>query len=228
MSKPSNTLIVRRAFVRPAPDSWHFLQSASTCLVSDALGKAGTLPSRVRPITKANRFCGPALTVRCFPRDNFAPWTALTVAQTGDILILATAGSEDAAVMGDHFAAMARKFGISGVATDGLVRDIGGIDATGLPVFAAGITPLSAPKSGNVEVGFNIAVGGCVVHPGDIVCGDENGVVVVPSASLDTFRTTFERIAKEEAARDAAALSDDRSLPEWLTEALNGSNVINC
>jgi 4-hydroxy-4-methyl-2-oxoglutarate aldolase len=149
------------------------------------------------------------------------------MAEPGDVLVLATGGIGDSAVAGDHFAAAAKKWGFAGIVTDGLVRDIRGIEATGIPVFAAGITPLSSPKHGNAEIGVNVTLGQTLVCPGDIIRADDDGVVVVPIAQLETFGTAFENVRHAEALRDAAAASGDKELPEWLERALAAPTVIS-
>src|SRR6185437_6515446 len=111
-----------------------------------------------------------------------APWAALEIAKPGDVLVVATGEHLGHSVIGDVMVGLARNCGIVAVVTDGLVRDIPGIDATGLPVFARGVSPNSPWKNGPGEVGTPISLGGVIIDAGDILVGDSDGVAVVPRA----------------------------------------------
>jgi 4-hydroxy-4-methyl-2-oxoglutarate aldolase len=80
---------------------------------------------------------------------------------------------------------MMKNRGVTAFVTDGFVRDIQGIRAVGLPCYAAGVTPNSPARNGPGTVGLPIVVGGVAVNAGDIVLGDEDGVVVVPSSRIE-------------------------------------------
>ena len=80
---------------------------------------------------------------------------------------------------GDVMLGMARNAGIVALVTDGMVRDIDGLDGVGIPVFARGLTPNSPFKDGPGEIGLPIAIGGVIVEAGDLIVGDQDGVVVV-------------------------------------------------
>lgn len=114
--------------------------------VVDALGRVGALDPAVKPVTAAKTFVGSALTVDAGPRDNLAPWAALRLAKPGDILMIATGGHMAASVAGDLLMGMAKNAGVRAIVTDGVVRDLSGADAVGIPIFAAGISPNSPQK----------------------------------------------------------------------------------
>ena len=115
-------------------------------------------------------------------RTAFAPYAALKFAQPGDVLVVAVDGNSAASVIGDVLLGMARNAGIVAAVTDGMVRDIAGIDEVGIPVFAQGLSPNSPFKDGPGEIGGAITLGGTTVRAGDLVVGDIDGVVVVPRA----------------------------------------------
>jgi regulator of RNase E activity RraA len=94
---------------------------------------------------------------------------------------------------------MAKKKGIAGVVTDGLVRDVQQTRAAGLPMFAIGLTPSGPSKSGVGQINTTIACGNVVVSPGDIILGDDDGVVVIPIGEAEEV---LER-ARERAALEA-------------------------
>jgi RraA family protein len=131
--------------------------------------------------TEYGRILGPACTVKVFPGDNLMVHKSLDIARPGDVVVVDASASTSFAVLGDLVSTKARHRGIAGFVVDGLVRDLPDIQALGdLPVFARGVSPIGPLHRGPGEVNFPVSAGGIVVHPGDIVVGDRNGVVVVP------------------------------------------------
>jgi regulator of RNase E activity RraA len=119
-----------------------------------------------------------------------------------------------------EFVAMAAKAkGIAGIVCDGLCRDQGGIRALDLPVYTAGSAPSSPGKDGPGEIGAAITCGGVVVHSGDVVVGDEDGVVVVPLADAEAVRAALEQVRQKE-ARMLAAVQAGQLVPAWVDEVL--------
>ena len=223
MADPAQ-LRIRRAFPRPSKDDLAAFASASTGWIVDAQGRRGALPHWVRPLTRAKRFVGTALTVRTRPVDNLAPYAALKFAQPGDVLVVAVDGSDTAAVLGDVLLGMAKNAGIIAAVTDGLVRDIEGIDEVGIPTFAKALTPNSPFKDGPGEVGFPVIIGGVVVGPGDLVVGDIDGVVVVPRANVPAVAAELQAIAAKEQKMEAA-VAGGAKYPDWLDAVLGSPRV---
>ncbi|MBC7800872.1 MAG: RraA family protein, partial [Gemmatimonadaceae bacterium] len=203
---PGPSLHIRRDWPRPTEAELAPFRDAPTGFVVDSRGRRGALHHGIRPITRATRFCGTALTVWTRARDNLAPYAALDRARPGDVLVVATDGYDQASVVGDILAGMARHSGIVAVVTDGLVRDVPGLDQVGIPVFGAGISPNSPHKDGPGEVGFPITLGGMMVEPGDLILGDGDGVVVVPRGRLAATAAALVEVRETEAAMDAAIL----------------------
>ncbi len=164
----------------------------------------------IRPLEATARFAGVAVTASAGPRDTLAAVAALDYVVPGDVLVLATERDESGAVLGDHYAAIAKAKGVVGIVTDGLVRDAAGIRAKGPPTFARGIRPNGGYRNGPGEVNGPVSVGGVAVLPGDIVIGDEDGVVVVP-------RVHAERVI--------AALADVVAAEETLEERVERGEV---
>lgn len=167
---------------RPSRDVIEALASFETPDVSDLMNRLYTMSPAIRNVTSPNlRLSGPACTVKVFPGDNLMVHKSLDVASPGDVVVVDAGGSPMTAVLGDLVSMKARHRGIAGFVVDGLVRDIPGITSLGdFPVFARGITPIGPLHRGPGEVNFPVSCGGIVVHPGDVIIGDANGVVVVP------------------------------------------------
>jgi 4-hydroxy-4-methyl-2-oxoglutarate aldolase len=192
-------LTVRRNFARPPESLVRQLAAAPTGWVVDANGRRGALDWRMRPLTRAQRFCGVALTVWSRARDNLAPYAAIQFARPGDVMVIATDAYEEASVVGDILVGMAKNQGVSAFVTDGMVRDIDGLNAVGIPVFARGLSPNSPYKDGPGTIGLPISLGGVAVEAGDVMVGDQDGVVVVARANLERVVEALAEIrAKEE------------------------------
>lgn len=211
----ASVLKAARTIARPTAEDVAAFAGAAVGNIVDAIGRSGAMDAAIKPITSAKRFSGAALTVDAGPRDNLAPWAALRLAEPGDVLVISTGGHTAHSVAGDIMIGMARNAGIVAVVTDGMVRDISGCDAAGITVFAAGITPNSPQKNGPGSVGLPIVVGGVAVAPGDIVCGDEDGVVVVPSSRISEARAGLAKVREKEVLMEEA-VRDGTPVPDWI------------
>ncbi len=217
-------LKIRRDFDRPPSDVLSAFDGCASGFLADAQGRLGALYHSIHPVTASARFVGPALTVYAGPRDNLAPLAALKFAKPGDVLVIATEAYEGAAVVGDNLITMARNVGIIACVTDGMVRDVPGLEEVGIPVFARGVTPNSPWKNGPGTVGLPISIGGVSVSPGDIVFGDGDGVVVVARVSLDEFLPALETVKAKEKEMEAQ-VNGGLGAPGWLDEAFAEKGV---
>ncbi|MFP5071623.1 RraA family protein [Pseudonocardia nantongensis] len=145
---------------------------------------------------------GPAVTVSCID-DHLPMFAALRVAAPGSVLVVAGAGGQRA-VSGDLFATEAHRRGLAGIVVDGLVRDVRGIRETGLPVFARGTCPASGTVRDPGTVDEPVSFGGLVVAPGDIVCGDDDGLLIAPPDRLAEIVGKAEEVERAERALVAA------------------------
>lgn len=190
-------LWIRRSFQRPKATMLSAFRGLQTGFVVDAMNGAGALDGRIKAIGGGGAFCGVALPCHAGPADNLAVFGALSIARPGDVIICAADGFTQAAVTGDLLLGMMKNRGVAAFVTDGFVRDVAGIRAVGLPCYAAGVTPNSPARNGPGTVGLSVVVGGVTVNAGDIVIGDEDGVVIVPAPRL---KPTLERLPAIQAA----------------------------
>ena len=224
MAEKETALTIDRGFERAAPALVDRFRGLPTGNAADAQGRTGALDCRIKSVSRAASFCGTALTVNAGPGDNLAAWAALEVAQAGDVLVITTAEHHGCSVLGDIYTGMARNKGVSAIVTDGVVRDVKGIDETGIPVFAMGVCPNSPWKNGPGSVGLPIVVGKVTVCSGDIVLGDSDGVVVVPRMRAQDVAEALEAVLEREKTMDAAVKRGDTA-PGWLAEALETKGV---
>ena len=178
-------LIVRKHFERPSGEQVKMFQGVPTGFVVDAQNGTGALDWRIKPLDANMRFAGPAMTADAEPRDCLPVQPAIALSRPGDVLVISNGGYDGAAVIGDNVTAMARNQGLAAIVTDGLVRDIEGILAAGIPVFCCGVSPNSPYARGPGRVGLPIAISRSVIQPGDMVVGDGDGVVVISRGDID-------------------------------------------
>jgi 4-hydroxy-4-methyl-2-oxoglutarate aldolase len=148
------------------------------------------------------RMAGPAFTVVA-EDDHLPVMSALAEAAPGDVLVIA-AGAGPYAVFGELFATEARRRGLAGIVADGHCRDLCGLRRIGLPVFARGTTPRSGTALSRATLGATVVCGGVDVSPGDIVFGDDDGVLIAPAERVASALDTAESIARSERAILAA------------------------
>jgi 4-hydroxy-4-methyl-2-oxoglutarate aldolase len=212
-------LTVRRHFPRPAEALVKRLGEAPSGWVVDSNGRRGALDYRIRPLTAAKRFCGVALTVWSRARDNLAPYAAIQFAKPGDVMIIAADAYEEASVVGDILVGMAKNQGVSAFVTDGVVRDIDGLNAVGIPVFARGLSPNSPSKDGPGSIGMPITLGGVAVNAGDVVMGDQDGVVVVAREALESVVAALAEVKAKEDKMEKLVAGGAR-LPPGLDQVI--------
>ena len=217
-------LTIRRDWPRPDAKTLAAFKDAPTGFVVDAIGRAGALDHRIRPVWKGPHFVGSALPVWTTARDNLAPYAAISFAKPDDVMLIATGAYEGAAVIGDVVVGMMRNAGIAAAVTDGLVRDVQGIAEVGIPVYARGLTPNSPFKHGPGTIGLPIAIGGQAVEAGDLVVGDGDGVVIVPRWRIAEAAAELAAIREKESGMDALVKSGATS-PSWLAARLTGDGV---
>ena len=218
-------LQIRRNFARPDAAMIARFVGVPTEHLVDAMDGRGALDFMVKPID-SNRasFAGSAVTCLCAPGDNLAIVAALALLQHGDVIVAATDSHASLAVVGRRITAMARNRGAVAVVTDGLARDTAGIRQNGVPVFCRGVTPNSATASGPGTVGQPVVIGGVAVSSGDIVVGDVDGVVVIPSWRIDDVLIRLGAVRAREADL-AEKLAAGLGVPRRVTELLASPRV---
>ena len=193
-----------------------------SCVVADAQERAGVMRSYLRPLTKETRFVGPALTVRLEPGNQVDCLDALSVAQAGDVIVVDAAGETETSVWGGLMSGLCKIKGVAGAVIDGAMRDTDETRDLGFFIFAKAIVPRSThtPYSGRmepVEINVPIQCAGVLVRPGDLVLGDEIGVVVIPlENAAQVLEKAREQAEKEEKTR--AKIREGKTVEELLAE----------
>lgn len=181
--------------------------------VYEAAGRIGSVDPSIKPLGRNMRLLGAALTVRCHPKDNLMLHKALQIAQPGDIIVAATDGYPDAGYFGDLMATSAMTRHVGGLAIDGCVRDSAEIIEMGFPIFCRGTCMRGTVKQTLGSVNHPVLFGDVVVNPGDLVLGDDDGIVIITQSKLEeVLEATRQRVEKEK--EKAAALKQGISSVE--------------
>ena len=180
-------------------------RGVATAMVSDNLSR---LPGAVglRPYHRGGQLIGRALTVRTRAGDNLAIHQAMETLQPGDVVVVDGGGDISRALIGELMVEIALSRGCAGFVIDGAIRDVGTISKGDFPCYARDVTHRGPYKTGPGEVNVAVTVGGMVVSPGDIVLGDEDGVVAFAPHQAEGIL----RAVRTQEAREAELLASIR------------------
>jgi 4-hydroxy-4-methyl-2-oxoglutarate aldolase len=199
------------SFPELAPNSSAVVASGSPELVEVIVG--------LRPVRPGTKLWGPAFTVKGRAGDNLALHRALAGAERGDVLVAELVGDIQRGHWGELMSIAAEVSGLAGLIIDGSIRDSEAVAARGFPTFHRGTHPLPAAKEFSGQLQVPVVIQGVEVRPGDGVCADDDGIVVVPRrhlrvavASAASVSTREQAIASDLAAGQSTmrALGLDR------------------
>ncbi|WP_461186726.1 RraA family protein [Arthrobacter sp. Z4-13] len=169
------------------------LAELGAATVYEANGQRDAIDPSIKPLDPASQIAGRVVTVDLEAADNWFIHVALLEAGEGDILVVDAKGYTQAGPWGDVLTLAAQERGLAGLVIDGAVRDSQEIIASGFPVFTRGICIRKTTKVQKGRVNFPVTIGGVLIHPGDILVGDADGLVRVAAADIDTALESAER-----------------------------------
>ena len=178
------------------------LAPIGTATVHEAIGRRGYLGADLRPIQTGARIAGTAVTVLSHPGDNMMIHAAVEVCQEGDILVVATTAPSTHGMFGDLLASWLQVRGVRGLVIDAGVRDTADLREMDFPVWTRHVSCQGTVKATPGSVNVPVTIGGITVTPGDVICGDDDGVVLVDRAEADwALERSLARLDKEEGTR---------------------------
>jgi len=194
------------------------LREVSTCNISDAMHRKGAMRG-ILPINLGTKIVGRAVTVQTFAGDWAKPVEAIDQAGPGDVLVVYN-GSNFIAPWGGLATLSCKNRGVEGAVIDGAVRDVDEIRALKYPIFSSAITPNAGDPKGMGEINSEITCAGQTVKPGDIIVGDESGVVVIPKERAYEIARRAKEVEKMESRlyeeiRRGKTLSEVANLKKW-------------
>ncbi|MEH7235605.1 RraA family protein [Bacillus sp. JJ1562] len=173
-------------------------QYLPTTCISDAMNELGNIHSSIKPLNDNYHLVGRAFTVKMPVGDNYMVLKGIKEAKPGDVLVVDAKGDTHRAIAGDFVVGMAKTLGLGGIVVDGVIRDINGIKKLNFPVFCKGTTVAASGKFGEGQLNVPISCGGASIHPGDIIVGDADGVVVIPkNIEKDVVQKSKEKLEKD-------------------------------
>lgn len=215
----------------PVPDlteaeiaRWKAVPSA---IAVDLVRDSGQIDPAIRPLRPAGlqpRLFGQAVTVQCEAPDFGAVLHALDVVQRGQVLVIAAGGYRDAAMIGDILSGHLRQKGVAGVVCDGAVRDTGTLGGwDDFAVYSRWINPRGPTGADRGAVNLPVLIGGCRVAPGDLVIGDDDGLVsLAPQAVRSLVADAEAKLARETGWTQALATGKSAVEVFGLEAAIRG------
>ncbi|ARP79573.1 methyltransferase [Bordetella genomosp. 8] len=187
--------------------------------VSDVMSRMTAGGPTLRPMHDGTYMAGPALTVRCRPGDNLLVHKALDLAKPGDVVVVDAGGDLTNAIIGEIMVAYATRRQLAGIVIHGAIRDSATLQRGSFPVFAAGVTHRGPYKDGPGVINGPVSLAGMVIEPGDLVIGDEDGLLCVPYGQVDeVLAATREKHHVEE--KMMADIAADRLDTSWIDARL--------
>src|SRR5690606_25926514 len=164
---------------RVAPEWVEKYKTLPVANVSDCMWRMTAGGADLRPMHAMGVLSGPAFTVKTRPGDNLMVHKALAMAEPGDVIVVDAGGDLTNAIIGEIMTTIAERKGLAGFVIHGAIRDAGSIAKSTFPVYAGGITHRGPYKDGPGEINVPISLNGMIINPGDLVLGDEDGLLCV-------------------------------------------------
>lgn len=189
--------------------------------ISDVMHRLTAGGPRLRPYHGGGVLCGPAFTVKCRPGDNLMAHMALTMAQPGDVIVVDAGGDLTNSIIGERMMVNAQRRGFAGWVVNGAIRDLDWVRKNTLPVFGAGVSHRGPYKSGPGEINVTVAIDGMIIEPGDLIIGDDDGLLCVPFDEVDAvYKKAYAKHEQESSTFDAIGRSDQAQDRAKLTAQL--------
>ncbi|MGW9018580.1 RraA family protein [Priestia megaterium] len=206
-------------FQRPPRNLVNAFGDIPVANIADNMNRTFCIGGKIKSYNSAP-LVGTAFTVKTRPGDNLILNKAIDMASPGDVIVVEAQSDTTNALIGELMIAWAQERGIAGFVIDGAIRDAATIKEMTIPVYAAGVTPSGPYKDGPGEINTPISCGGVTVRPGDILIGDQDGIVVInPKDATELLENARKTVSKEEKVMaDIKKGVWDR---KWIDEALH-------
>jgi len=203
---------------RPSTDLIEQFRGVPVANIADNMGRIACLQHSLRPLNNTP-LLGCAFTVKAPAGDNLMFHQALDMAMPGDVIVVAAEGYDNRSLCGAIMASYAKKKGLHGFIIDGAVRDFADIAKMGFPVYAKGIQPNGPYKNGPGEINVPVSCAGQVIFPGDIIVGDEDGIVAIrPFEASEILEKAIKQNEME--TRNFKEIEEENYDRSWVVKTL--------
>ncbi|MBQ2896506.1 MAG: RraA family protein [Oscillospiraceae bacterium] len=206
-------------FERPNPALVERFRNLPVANIDDSMNRTAAVDPAIKPLNKA-KLLGPAFTVRVPEGDNLMFHKAMDMAKPGDVIVIDAGGDGKRAIFGALMISYCKARGIAGAIVDGAVRDAGELSEMDFPVYARSITPNGPYKNGPGEINTPIAFGGKVVCPGDIIVGDEDGIIVIKPEDAEFIADKADKVLDMENGIMKKIQEECSYVRPWVDEKL--------
>lgn len=210
---------IRETITRPDPELIQAFRGLPVANIDDCMNRMAAVDFAIRPRNQAP-LLGCAFTVRVPEGDNLMFHKAMDLAKPGDVILIDAGGSSHRAIFGELMATYCQKRGIAGLVVDGAIRDEEAIRKMELPVYARAVTPNGPYKNGPGEINEPISIGGRVVFPGDIVVGDQDGLVIIRPEDAKAALEAAKAVSAKEAGIYQGITEACSYVRPWVDEKL--------
>lgn len=214
---------IKMSFSRPDPALVQSFAGLPAANIGDTMNRMACMASRIRPLNRTP-LLGPAFTIKVRAGDNLMFHKAINMAEPGDILVVDAQADLTYAITGELMVNWCRKRKIGGLIIDGAIRDCEAISVMDdFPVYVAGINPNGPLKQGGGEINFPVMCGGLTVNPGDVLVGDQDGIVVVPQADAEYILGKSKAVLEKEKG-DTEAIENMTWTRPWVDDLLKSKD----
>ena len=209
--------IIIKDFKRPDPDLVKKFEGMPVANIDDNMNRTAAIDAGIKPIGYKGSMVGTAFTIKVAQGDNLMLHAAMDLAKPGDVIVIDAGGYTNRAIFGELMATYMKVRGIKGVICDGAIRDYGGLAALeNFRVYARGANPNGPYKNGPGEINTPVVVGGQLVHPGDIVVADDDGVLFIRPEYAGKLAKATKMVEEKESNIMKHILEDHTYIRPWV------------
>ena len=217
--------VIVKDFKRPERELVERFAGVAVANLDDCMNRISAVHEDICPVNKS-RLLGTAFTVKVPEGDNLMFHVAMDLAKPGDVIVIDAGGDTRRSIFGELMVTYCRKCGIHGIVVDGSIRDAGAMESlTDFAVYARGVTPDGPYKNGPGEVNTPVVCGGRTVYPGDIVLGDEDGVIFIRPSEAEELLKQVEAIHENEQRIIDTIEKEGTYIRPWVDEKMKSLGV---
>ena len=218
-----------RDFERPSKELVESFKDMPVANIDDCMSRTAAVDSAIKPVGYKGQLLGTAFTVKVAQGDNLMFHAAMDMAKPGDVIVIDADGFTERAIFGELMSTYCKTRGIKGIVCDGAIRDYGGLAAMeDFRVYARSASPNGPYKNGPGEINVPVVIGGVIVHPGDIVVGDDDGVLFIHPDEAEALCEATKAVEHKEAGIMEHIINDGTYIRPWVDDKLKeiGCEVI--